>query len=153
MESCKIRVDSPRVKYDADSIVAEYDYQTTAVFNEGDELRPMYKVRVCVLQLWTCAFLIKKFSTEFVYNNNDRSFICRGPKKKKIFDSYIADRAGNAKALDQNEHEAAEARRHARRLGRQQRLDHHRRTPRQQAQAHLADQGGREARQLVRAVI
>ncbi|XP_014237607.1 inositol-3-phosphate synthase 1 [Trichogramma pretiosum] len=44
MASCEIRVDSPRVKYTGERIETEYDYQTTAVFNEGDEHRPKYKI-------------------------------------------------------------------------------------------------------------
>ncbi|KAL7298428.1 hypothetical protein TKK_0008218 [Trichogramma kaykai] len=44
MASCEIRVDSPRVKYTGERIETEYDYQTTVVFNEGDEHRPKYKI-------------------------------------------------------------------------------------------------------------
>ncbi|XP_001604130.1 inositol-3-phosphate synthase 1-A [Nasonia vitripennis] len=44
MSSLKIHVNSPRVEYTAEAILAEYDYQTMKVARAGDDSAPAYEV-------------------------------------------------------------------------------------------------------------
>ena len=44
MTSCKVQVDSPKVQYTSDHILAEYEYQTSKVEVSGNDSASKYKV-------------------------------------------------------------------------------------------------------------
>ena len=58
MSNLKIRVKSSKVKYTSESIISEYDYQTTRVTNTGDKMGPQYNVSVVFFSFPVIMFIL-----------------------------------------------------------------------------------------------